>query len=115
PNANYNVQYLCCYPGKCYDRDISLACPPDGTVLRLDVYPNPADTRITIQATPGNDNKESKYIVYNYYGKVVLERDLGVLNGTLDDDLDLTGFQPGLYVVRLISGNATDSRMFIKN
>lgn len=115
PNANYNVQYLCCYPGKCYDRDISLACPPDGTVLRLDVYPNPADSRITIQATPGNKDKETKYLVYNYYGKVVLERDLGVLNGKLDDDLDLSGFQPGLYVVRLISGNATDSRMFIKN
>ena len=115
PNANYNVQYLCCYPGKCYDRDISLACPPDGTVLRLDVYPNPADSRITIQATPGNEDKETKYLVYNYYGKVVLERDLGVLNGKLDDDLDLSGFQPGLYVVRLISGNATDSRMFIKN
>ena len=115
PNANYNVQYLCCYPGKCYDRDISLACPPDGTVLRLDVYPNPADSRITIQATPGNEDKETKYLVYNYYGKVVLEKELGVLNGKLDDDLDLSGFQPGLYVVRLISGNATDSRMFIKN
>ncbi len=115
PDANYNVQYLCCYPGKCYDRDISLACPAEEPVLRLEIYPNPADSRITIQASPGNDDKETKYLVYNYYGKVVLERDLGIINGKLIDDLDLSGFEPGLYVVRLISGEATDSRMFIKN
>ncbi|MFZ4706444.1 MAG: T9SS type A sorting domain-containing protein [Bacteroidales bacterium] len=114
PNANFNVVYMCCYPGKCYDRDISLACPSDEAILHLDIYPNPADSRITIQASPGNEKKDTKYVVYNYFGKIVLERDLGIINGKLNDDLDLTGFQSGIYVVRLISGDATDSRMFIK-
>ncbi|MEI6062321.1 MAG: T9SS type A sorting domain-containing protein [Bacteroidota bacterium] len=114
PDANYNVVYLCCYPGKCNDRDISLACPSDEPVLRLDVYPNPAESRITIQASPGNNNIETKYAVYNYFGNKVYEKDLGIVNGKVSDDVDLTNFQPGIYVVRIITGNATDSRMFIK-
>jgi len=115
PEANYNVQYLCCYPGKCYDRDISLACPSDGEpILNLQVYPNPAESRITIEASSNIDNKETMYIVYNYFGNIVLEKKMGIINGKIYDELDLSGFDPGLYLVRLFSGNASDSRMFIK-
>jgi len=115
PNANYNVQYLCCYPGFCYDRDIALACPSNGEpVLRLDVYPNPAANQITIRTSPV-DNKETKYVVYNYFGKVVVEKKLGMINGEVLDELNLSGFEPGIYLVRLFSGTSADSRMFIKN
>jgi hypothetical protein len=116
PDANYNVQNLCCYPGLCYDRDISLACPSDSElILHLDVYPNPALSRITIQSTSVVEAKETKYLVYNYYGNVVLEKKLGVVSGKITDDLDLSGFEPGIYLVRLFAGSASDSRMFIKN
>jgi hypothetical protein len=116
PDANYNVVFLCCYPGLCYDRDISLACPSDGEpILRLDVYPNPAITRITIQSSSDIKNKETRYIVYNYSGRVVLEKNLGTVNGIVTDDLDLSDFEPGIYLVRLFSGNSSDSRMFIKD
>lgn len=112
PNANYNVQYLCCYPGKCYDRDLSLACPEE--ILQLVVYPNPAVSQITIETSPLAE-KETKYFVYNYFGKLVLEKDLGIVNGKVSEGLDLSGFDPGLYVVRLVAGDAANSRIFIKN
>jgi hypothetical protein len=115
PAANYNIQYLCCYPGKCYDRDISLACPSDDPILRLDIYPNPAVSQTTIKAGSVIEDKETWYIVYNYSGKVVLEKSLGKINGIISDELDLANFEPGLYLVRLYSGTSTDSRMFIKN
>lgn len=115
PDANYNIQSICCYPGLCYDRDLSLACPSDGEpVLHLDVYPNPAKSQITIQSTPAINNKQTKYIIYNYFGKVVLEKQLGLVNGKVFDDMDVSTFQPGLYLVRLFAGSATDSQMFIK-
>jgi hypothetical protein len=114
-DANYNVQSMCCYPGFCNDRDISLACPSDGEpVLHLDIFPNPAISRITIQTSAVRD-EESKYVVYNYYGNIVLEKQLGIVNGKISDNVDLSGFTSGLYLVRLFAGNATDSRMFIKN
>jgi len=116
PDANFNVQSLCCYPGLCYDRDLSLACPSEGElILHLDVYPNPAASQVTIQTTSYIDNKESKYVVYNYFGNVILEKDLGIVNGKITDVLGLSDFEPGIYLVRLYAGSASDSRMFIKN
>lgn len=114
PDANYNVVYMCCYPGKCYDRDISLACPSEETVLRLDTYPNPATSNIRIQASPVVE-KATRYTIYNYYGRIVLEKNLGIVNGEISDNLDLSNFEPGIYVVRLVAGDAADSRIFIKN
>jgi hypothetical protein len=114
PDANYNVQSLCCYPGLCYDRDISLACPSYGQTLSLEVYPNPAESQITIQ-TSSIENKDSRYIVYNYSGNIVLEKDLGIINGKITDVLGLSNFGPGIYLVRFIAGSASDSRMFIKD
>jgi hypothetical protein len=116
PEANYNVQYMCCYPGKCYDRDISLNCPSDGEpILRLDIYPNPATSRITIKSSTGLNNTESRYVIYDYFGKVVLEKQLGTVEGSITDDLDLSNFKSGIYLVRLYAGEASDSRMFIKD
>jgi hypothetical protein len=114
PDANYNVPELCCYPGKCYDRDLSLACPSDDVILHLNVYPNPAVSQITIETSPITE-KATKYFVYNYFGKLVLEKDLGIVNGKVSDELNLSGFDTGMYVVRLVAGDAADSRIFIKN
>jgi hypothetical protein len=115
PDANYNVQYLCCFPGFCYDRDLDQACPPEGeSVFQLDVYPNPVISELTIRSTEIK-NKESKYVVYNYYGRVVLEKELGIVDGKILEDLNVSNLEAGLYLVKLFAGNAADSRMFIKN
>lgn len=114
PEANYNVPGLCCYPGKCYDRDLSLACPAVEDILQLTIYPNPAVSQITIE-TSSIAEKETKYFVYNYFGKLVMEKDLGIVNGKVSDELNLSGFDTGMYVVRLIAGDSSNSRIFIKN
>lgn len=114
PEANYNVPELCCYPGKCYDRDLSLTCPADEVILQLNVFPNPAVSHITIETSPIAE-KETRYFVYNYFGKLVLEKDLGIVNGKVSDELNLSGFDTGMYVVRLLAGDSSNSRIFIKN
>jgi hypothetical protein len=115
PEANYNILYMCCYPGLCHDRDLSLACPLDGEpVLNLDVYPNPATSRVTIRASAVS-NSETKYVVYDYFGNAVFEKQLGTINGEIIDNLDLSNYKSGLYLVRLFAGKASDSQMFIKN
>ncbi len=114
PDANFNVPGLCCYPGKCYDRDLSLACPAEDAILHLTVFPNPALSQITVETSPISE-KKTIYFVYNYYGKLILEKDLGIVKGKVSDELNLSGFDPGMYVVRLTAGDAADSRIFIKN
>jgi len=114
PDANYNVQYLCCYPGLCYDRDLSNACPQDGeTVLQLDIYPNPATNAVTIRSSEVR-SKDSRYVIYNYYGRAIFEKELGVIDGKILDNLNVDNYEPGIYLVRLFAGSASDSRMFIK-
>lgn len=113
PDANYNVPGLCCYPGNCYDRDLSLACPTEEDILQLNVYPNPAINQITIETSP-IVGKDTKYFIYNYFGKLVMKKDLGIFNGKVSDELNLSGFDTGMYVVRLIAGDTSNSRIFIK-
>jgi hypothetical protein len=114
-DANFNVQELCCYPGLCYDRDLSLACPSEDNIpLNLSIYPNPAQDMVNISATTVMDEEEATYFVYNYFGKVILEKKLETINGKISDELGISDFEPGIYLVRLFAGNKSDSRMFIK-
>jgi len=117
-NANYNIQSLCCYPGMCADRDISLVCPSlqeKGLKVNLNpnLYPNPAYNEITIQISL-KDNEETKYVVYNSLGKIEFEMDLGVISGLNNYDLNISKLKQGIYLVRLFTGNNVSSKTFIK-
>jgi len=71
--------------------------------LNAKIYPNPFLNEFSVILQPGI--APVKMLVTSPYGKVVFE-------GWLSDkvDLDLTGFDPGLYIVRL-TGNG-DQRIF---
>jgi hypothetical protein len=116
PNANYNVQELCCYPGKCADRDISLVCPDLGKEFRkkIKIYPNPANDQITLEASI-IDNVETKFVVYNSFGNVETEKNLGSITGDVSQILDISSLKPGIYLVRMISDKSVISNTFIKN
>jgi len=115
PHANYNVQSLCCYPGLCADRDISLVCPSLGeNATKILLYPNPATTEVTFQISSADDN-ETKYVVFNSYGKEEFENTLHLLPGTNTQDLQLTILSPGLYLVRFYTGSSVICKSFMKN
>jgi hypothetical protein len=113
PNANYHIQYLCCYPGFCADRDISLVCPTiagDGGLL---IYPNPADEQITLQFSSGDGNN-SQYKIYDSFGIVITEKDYGTRSGSLTDQVDISNLHTGLYLMRVFIGNSIVSKTFLK-
>ncbi len=117
-NANYNIQSLCCYPGMCADRDISLVCPSLAKKdlkenLNPNIYPNPAQSQITIQITL-KDYEETKYAIYNSLGKIEIEKNLGVISGENIEELNISKLKQGIYLVRLFTGNTVSSRTFIK-
>ncbi|NVN94125.1 MAG: T9SS type A sorting domain-containing protein [Bacteroidetes bacterium] len=114
PNANYNVSSLCCYPGKCDERDISLVCPnlkEDFKKMRL--FPVPAIDFLTLESK-NEISEEVKFAVYNSYGKIQFERNLGSVSGEIIEKLDISKLEKGIYLVRLISGNTIISNTFIK-
>ncbi len=115
PNANYNIQSLCCYPGNCADRDISLVCPAISNqhLKKMELYPNPANNHITIKSTL-EDNEDVKYVVYNSFGNIEFEKNLGLNSGLISNEFDISKLEPGIYLVRMFTGNSVMSKTFIK-
>jgi len=118
PNANFSVPSLCCYIGYCNDRDISVVCPRinNGREARFDLnlFPNPAQAHVTFEA-PVDGSKATRYMIYDSFGRMMLEKDLGVVSGGIQEQIDLSGWGSGLYVIRLISNGPDEIIKFVKN
>ncbi len=114
PKANYNVASLCCYPGMCEGRDISLVCPSlKGVFKKMSLYPIPAIDVLTLE-TNNEITEEIKFAVYNSYGKIQLEKSLGSVSGKINENINVSKLEKGIYLVRLSSGNTIISSTFIK-
>lgn len=110
-NANFNIPELCCYPGLCGDRDIALVCPQlSNEVFRL--YPNPAQSEIGLEI-PSDKNNETRYEIYNAFGRKVSEKKLNVGSGNFI--IDISELHSGLYMFILHNGNTSESKTFLKN
>lgn len=118
PDANFNIQSLCCYPGYCADRDISVVCPSLNYKvhggLRFNLYPNPASDQLTFQC-PANENAEIHFMIYDAVGRMVLDKNLGTVIYPIDMNLNIQSLNPGLYVFRMMQNNLSSQVSFIKN
>lgn len=113
PSANYNV--LCCYPGMCADRDVSLVCPDlVEKSPSLKIFPNPAQDLLTMQIS-SIENSETTCIIYNSFGKVMFEKSLGLITDTETHSIDISNYNQGLYLIHIATGDYTVSEMFVKN
>ena len=74
--------------------------------LEVLIFPNPSNSKFTLEA--GQDISENQVAVYNLLGQKT-EVSIGQL-GPRKLDLDLTGNVPGVYFVRLDTGNEVISR-----
>ncbi len=114
PAVNYHIQSLCCYPGNCNNRDIALVCPGIATEVSVQLYPNPATTEITIQFSAG-EYIETKYAIFDSYGTIVAQRDLGIRSGSVQENIDISNLQTGLYLLKVFKGNNNvESKTFMK-
>jgi hypothetical protein len=117
PQANFNIASLCCYPGFCNDRDISVVCPYSGFEKfgsgLMDFYPNPASSQLNFEVYASEE--KVIYEIYNSNGEIVLEKDLGILSGSRANKIDLLPLSAGLYLLRVTTGGKSETRRFIKN
>jgi hypothetical protein len=115
PDANYSIPSLCCYPGLCDDRDISMVCPKLGTNLKssLLVYPNPVIDQLNLEVTSENI-RNVKIEIYNAFGRLVWTKNIDVVNGSVTSDFNMSAYENGLYLARFYVGDKIETRTFIK-
>ena len=114
-DANFNIPAICCYPGSCADRDISLVCPSLSSNNRtINIYPNPAQTVVNLYISY-TDVDQIHYEVYNAFGKMLKGNYLNTIEGTVNGSLNISAFDNGLYLIRVFIGDELHSKMFMKN
>jgi hypothetical protein len=121
PNANVFLPDFCCYPGYCNDRNIALVCP-DLSPYKLkqkniseDVYPNPVQNNLTLQLIYSADFAAVTYTIYDTYGRVIKEQDLGTIHGNSLLQTDVSDLPNGLYLFRVSVAGNSSIKKFIKN
>ncbi len=104
--ANVPFEELCCYPGSCGGRDINLVCPQLGqSNLNLQVYPNPAQNTLVIQASVLQSD-DVVIEVYSAMGVQKYNATRDQFSGVFTDTIDSSMWEPGVYYVLL--KNTTD-------
>ena len=114
-NANFNLSDLCCYPGKCNNRDIAVVCPElRGDSFEFLLHPNPVNGTLYLDIYSGF-LAPINYTIFNTFGVKIIEK-------TLDPALIITGeaietstLDNGLYHIQVQIGNIVSTQLFIKN
>ena len=119
PNANFNLTGLCCYPGYCNNRDISLVCPTLSVnelskVFSFDLYPNPVQDQLDVKIVSG-PGKETVYEIFDSMGRLALKKKLGMIQGNSMEQIDLSELPCGLYMFRLSVDGTSSTKRFIKS
>jgi len=115
PNVNFNLSDLCCYPGKCNNRDIAVVCPElRGDSFEFLLHPNPVSGTLYLDVYSGF-LAPINYTIFNTFGVKIIEK-------TLDPALIITGeaietstLDNGLYHIQVQIGNIVSTQLFIKN
>ena len=112
--ANVMIHNMCCYPGACADRDIAVVCPSErGASFDFDIHPNPTNGTVFLDVESGL-NTEIKYQIYNSFGIKVLEKNLGAQTIVVNEEIDLSALNSGLYHIRVELNGVSESKLFIK-
>lgn len=115
--ANFNIPALCCYPGYCNDRNIAVVCPGLNNgrfdISDFTIYPNPANQQINLQIS-ANKNQNIAYRIYNSFGSCVITKNTETGSGDFNEMIDISKFESGLYLVKLITDGKQLTKTFIK-
>ncbi|MCX6250409.1 MAG: YCF48-related protein [Bacteroidetes bacterium] len=81
-------------------------------ITSITMYPNPATNRIFIKL----DSRESRSVQFtliDFIGKIVMEKQFGLLKGENEKEISLSSIGRGIYIVRLTFGNSTVNQRIV--
>ena len=112
--ANISMPSMCCYPGYCNDRDITVVCPALFNSSLVFLYPNPANSSITLKIEAVK-NKSVSYSITNSVGEIVVsEKDLGKDSESISEVISLSSIQAGIYNCIVTIDGKKESHSFAK-
>lgn len=115
-NANVNISNLCCYPGKCNNRDIAIVCPAlRGDNFEFLVYPNPSAEDFYLDVYSGMANETIQIEVYNTFGVNVFEKTIAPTGLLIGEKLELTTSEKGVYHIKVQIGDQVQTQLLFKN
>lgn len=115
-NANVNIANLCCYPGKCNNRDIAIVCPAlRGENFEFLVYPNPSTENFFLDVYSGMANEAIQVEVYNTFGVKVFEKTISPTGLLIGEKLELTTSEKGVYHIKVQIGEQVQTQLLFKN
>jgi len=80
---------------------------------QIKAFPNPVYDRLSI--TVNNlSNEDCRLQIIDINGKIILEKNVSILNNWERISIDLSEIDSGLYFVRLLGNNIARSQRFIK-
>ncbi len=82
-----------------------------GVLNDLYVYPNPAQTVITISNSEGNELPDG-FTLYNSLGQVI---NTVKVNGATDLTINTSALANGVYIIKIDKGNSSKTLKFVKN
>jgi hypothetical protein len=79
----------------------------------IEIYPNPTNDFVNIKIENW-DSGTLKLEIFDMMGRLVLSKELFVNNGTTNDRIDISKFNPGVYHIRFSDKNTTINLKIIK-
>ncbi len=115
PDANINIAELCCYPGKCNNRDIAIVCPElRGDSFEFLVHPNPVNGSLYLDVYSGM-LLPIRYAIYNAFGVKIMEKTLDAALVVTGETIETSTMDNGLYHIQVEIGNIVSTQLFVKN
>jgi len=109
--ANWNLPNLCCYPGSCADRDISLVCPDLGDKLPIvSIFPNPAIEKLEVSLS-NIEIQNTTLSIFDVYGKKYWVKKID--NSV--SEFDISTLAKGMYILRVQNNEKIYTKYLVKN
>jgi len=85
-----------------------------GKTISLNLYPNPSDGEFRVEMNPG-DNGALTAKLFDVTGKLVedLSGEMNFESGTVSADIKLKDVNPGIYFLRVESGERSGARKIV--
>lgn len=116
-NANKNVQSICCYPGLCNDRDLTIVCNDFGDAIsKISIFPNPTTDKITVKSF-STVPTEIFYSISTFFGiEIRSNSTLGVFEKEDVSEINLADLNSGIYIIKFSNSSGRSiNKILIKN
>lgn len=84
----------------------------ESALLSVNLFPNPSAENIHVNLNLKSEQKVSLELL-DVTGKLIVSKDLGILNGASSQLLNVSGITKGIYFVKVISEKGTEVRKII--